>query len=333
MERTLRKRHALLWRTALWLLVLLLAGACDAAKPVPLRLGLSDWPGHAPFYGAAKLGNFGRTPVEIKGFSSNFDRNRAFAQGRLDVLATPLFDALRIADEGVPLKIVLLFDYSSGGDGIVARREIPNVAGLRGKRVSAELGAITHFVLLSALQKAGLTEADVQIVNLSVPEAADAFGRGKLDAATLWDPHLSRQAASDDAHKIFTSKEIPGQVIDVLVVHKAIADERSQDVTNIIRGWEQTLAAWRARPAEIEAVMAQESNRTPEGLRLDFAGMELLDLAKNRELFAPSAADQSVWTSYEATVRFMVHHQLLKRAAPDAKQILEPRFIEQARAR
>jgi NitT/TauT family transport system substrate-binding protein len=331
MDRRLLRRHALFWRTALCLFGLLLAGACDAAKPKPLRLGLSDWPGHAPLYGAAKLGYFGGSPVEIKGFSSNFDRNRAFAQGHLDVLATPLFDALRIADEGVPLKIILLFDYSSGGDGIVARKEIAGVRDLKGKRVSAELGGITHFVLLSALRQAGLTEADVQLVNLSVPEAADAFARGKLDAATLWDPHLSQKASGESAHKIFTSKEIPGQVIDVLIVQKAVAEARPEDVTSIVKGWEQTLGAWKARPSEIEAVMAKESNRTPEGLRVDFAGMELLDLAKNGELFGASVTGPSVWTSYEATVRFMVEHQLLKRAAPDAREILDPRFIEQAR--
>jgi NitT/TauT family transport system substrate-binding protein len=333
MARRIHWLGALVWRTAVCLSVLLGAVACDAPKPKPLRLGLSDWPGHAPFYGAAKLGHFGSTQVEIKGFSSNFDRNRAFTQGRLDVLATPLFDALRIADDGTPLKIVLLFDYSSGGDGIVARQEIADVQGLKGKRVSAEVSAITHFVLLAALEQAGLGEADVEFVNLSVPEGADAFARGKLDAATLWDPHLSRQASMKGAHKIFTSKEIPGQVIDVLIVHKAVADERPEDVASIVRGWEKTLNAWRERPPELEAVMAKETNRTPEALRADFAGMELLDIAKNRELFDPSAPGQSVWRSYEATVRFMVQHHLLKGPPPAGKEILDPRFIEQARAK
>jgi NitT/TauT family transport system substrate-binding protein len=329
-----RRGRIHLW-SVLGICFLLIAGACNSvkSKAAPLRLGLSDWPGHAPFYAAAQLGNFGSTPVEIKGFSSNFDRNRAFAQGRLEVLAAPLFDALRIADDGTPLKIVLLFDYSSGGDGIVARKEITTVAELKGKRVSAELSAITHFMLLAALSQAGLSENDVQIVNLSVPEAADAFAHGKLDAATLWDPHLSRQAAAPGAHKLFTSKQIPGQIIDVLVVQKEIADKRPEDVANIIRGWERTLAAWRARPAELEAVMAKATNRTPDALRSDLAGMVLLDLANNTELFAPGASSQSVWSSFAATASFMDRHRLLKHAAPDAREFLEPRFIAQANAK
>lgn len=339
MQQRVIRRAELVLRGVFYLSVLLsvpfIAGACNSvkSKPAPLRLGLSDWPGHAPFYAAAQLGNFGATQVEIKGFSSNFDRNRAFAQGRLDVLAAPLFDALRIADDGTPLKIVLLFDYSSGGDGIVARKEITSVQGLKGKHVSAELSAITHFMLLAALSQAGLSETDVQIVNLSVPEAADAFAHGKLDAATLWDPHLSRQAAAPEAHKLFTSKQIPGQIIDVLVVQKEVADKRPEDVANIIGGWERTLAAWRARPAELEAVMAQTTNRTVEGLRSELAGMVLLDLAKNTELFAPGGSSQSVWNSFAATARFMDQHRLLKHAAPEARELLEPRFIAQAKAK
>lgn len=305
----------------------------DKPGPQPLRLGLSDWPGHAPFYGAAKVGYFQPTPVEIKGFSSNFDRNRAFAQGRLDVLATPLFDALKIADEGVPLKVILLFDYSSGGDGIVARKEIAAVRELKGKRVSAEAGSITHFVLLAALARSGLGEGDIELVNLSVVEATQAFAQGKLDAATLWDPHLSQRAAGPGAHKLFTSKEIPGEVIDVLIVHARLAEERPKEIASLVSGWQRALEAWRARPAVMGATMAAEMNRKPEGLRADLEGMELLDIAKNRELFEASAGGPSIWRSYAATVDFMTRHKLLKGAAPDPRDILDPRFIEQVAAK
>jgi NitT/TauT family transport system substrate-binding protein len=308
--------------------------ACDSAKSKPqrLRFGLSDWPGHAPFYAAGKLDLFTPAQVEIKEFSSNFDRNRAFSQGRLDLLATPLFDALRMVDDGVPLKIILFFDYSSGGDGIVARKEIARVADLKGKRVSVELGAITHFVLLAALSQAGLTESDVTLVNLSVPEAADAFAKGKLDAATLWDPHLSRQASEPGAHKLFTSKEIPGLVTDVLVVQKELADARPAEVTGILKGWERALRSLRERPTELEAIMAKEMNRPLEGLQADLTGLSLLDLPKNRELYDPKTTGTSAYMSYETTVAFMKQHKLLKRAAVDAKNVLDARFVERALA-
>jgi len=302
------------------------------ASQAPLTLGLSDWPGHAPFYGAKKLGLFGETNIEIKGFSSNFDRNRAFAQGRLDALATPLFDTIRIADMGAACKLVLLFDYSSGGDGIVARGGITKVAELKGKRVSAELGAITHFVLLAALETAGLRESDVEIKNLSVPEGAEAFEQGKVDAATLWDPHLGRLAKLEGARKIFTSKEIPGQIIDVLIVQRAIAEARPDDVENLLRGWQKSLEAWRKSAPDHEVVMASEMpGRTPASLKVDLEGLELLDLDTNAKLYEESGAGPSSRKSFDATVAFMQQNKLLKAAPPAASEILDRRFVDRAR--
>jgi len=302
------------------------------SSQTPLRLGLSDWPGHAPFYGAKKLGMFGSTNVEVKGFSSNFDRNRAFAQGRLDALATPLFDTIRIADMCAACKVVLLFDYSSGGDGIVARGGINKVSDLKGKRVSAELGAITHFVLLSALESVGMRESDLEIKNLSVPEAAEAFEQGKVDAATLWDPHLGRLSKLEGAKKIFTSKEIPGQVIDVLIVSQAIAESRPQDVENLLRGWQTSLSAWRANTSAHEVVMASEMpGRTPASLKVDLEGLLLLDLEANAKLFDPAENGPSARRSFEATAAFMMHNRLLQGAPPVASALLDRSFVDRAR--
>ena len=298
----------------------------------PLRLGLSDWPGHAPFYGAKKLGLFDPTPVELKGFGSNFDRNRAFAQGRLEALAAPLFDALKIIDGGTDLRIVLLFDYSSGGDGIVARNGISSVADLKGKRVSVELGAITHFVLLAALKSAGLKETDVTIVNLSVPEGAEAFTQGKVDAATLWDPHLSRLALLEGARKIFTSKEIPGQVIDVLMVQRAVATSRAADVANLVRGWQRSLLLWKKNPTEHETLMAsQMPGRTQAGLHGDFSGLELLDLEANDKLFGATGGGPSAANAFETTVAFMQQAKLLERPPLSASTVLDRSFVDRAR--
>ena len=298
-----------------------------------MRLGLSDWPGHAPFYAAQKLAAFAPASVEIKSFSSNFDRNRAFAKKSLDALATPLFDALKIADGGVDIKIVLLFDYSSGGDGIVGGKGIEKIADLRGKKVSAELGAITHFVLLAALKSQGLKESDVEVVNLSVPEGAEAFKSGRVDAATLWDPHLSRLAAMPGARKIFTSKDIPGQIIDVLIVHRDVAESRPTEVESLLRGWETSLLNWRKSPTEQETLMAsQMPGRTQESLHADFQGIELLDLATNARLFEDHAQEPSARHSFEQTSTFMQQAKLFERPPIAAATLLDRQFIDRARA-
>src|SRR6476659_557884 len=100
-RRMSRARHAhrdALRQSVFFIFILLVMGACDttSSTPKPLRLGVGDWPGDAPLYGAANFGYFGPAQVEMKGFTANFDRSRAFAEGRLELVATTLFDALRL---------------------------------------------------------------------------------------------------------------------------------------------------------------------------------------------------------------------------------------------
>jgi NitT/TauT family transport system substrate-binding protein len=327
-------RPTLRWLTLVCLTALALS-ACGLTRTpaAPLRLGLNIWSGFTPFYGAAKRQLYSSTAVEITTFSSLYDADRAFSQGRIDAVGTTLFDALRLADEGTPLKIVMVTDYSNGADGIVARQGIASVAELKGKRVAVEIGAINHFVLLRALDRAGLQERDLDVVNLSVEEGAKALTQGKVDAAALWEPFLSQQVSAGGAHTLFTSSEIPGEVIDVLVVRSDLAEQRPADVANLVGGWEQALRIVQQQPQAMMGDMAQAMNTTPEGLQSDLAGLELIDLSHNQHFFDPASRSPSAQATYAATVTFMIQHQLLKQAAPAAGTLFDAQFVAAALAK
>jgi NitT/TauT family transport system substrate-binding protein len=324
-------RFTLRWLALLFLATCILS-ACDLAKTpaAPLRLGLNIWPGYAPFYAAAKRQLYTPTSIEITTFSSLYDADRAFTEKRIDAVGTTLFDALRMADEGTPLKIVMFTDYSNGADGIVARRGITSLQELKGKRIATEIGAINHFILLAALDQAGLQETDIEVVNLSVEEGAKALTQGRVDAATLWEPFLSDQAKTDGATKLFTSAEIPGQVLDVLVVQQHIADQRPADVVNLIRGWEQALQLMKSQPQDVMPIMAEAMRTTPERLQGDLATLEFFNLARSRQFFDQANQQQSIWQSYTVTANFMMQHNLLRKAAPAAQELVDAQFIEAA---
>ena len=324
--------RSLLRLLTLLCLTAVILSACSLAKApaASLRLGLNIWPGYAPFYAAAKRQLYAPTSVEITTFSSLYDTDRAFSQKRIDAVGTTLFDALRMADEGTPLKIVMFTDYSNGADGVAARPGIASVRDLKGKRVAAEVGAINHFILLAALDKAGLHESDVEVVNLSVEEGAKALAQGKVDAAALWEPFLSDPAKTGGATKLFTSAEIPGQVLDVLAVHKDVAEQRPDDVANLIRGWEQALQLMKSQPQDVVPIMAEAMQTTPEGLQGDLSTLELFDLARSRQFFDLANQQQSIWKSYTATALFMSQHHLLQNAAPPAQGLVDAQFVEAA---
>ncbi len=319
------------WLALCWLLPLLLLACQATTAPAPaLRFGVvSSWPGFTPFFLAGQRQLYSPTQVDLISFSSLYDAYRAFSQRRADIVATTLFDAIRLADEGVPLKIVMVIDYSNGADGIVARQDIRAIGDLKGKRIGVTLGDSNHFILLAALDRAGLREQDVQLVNGSVEESAQAFAQGKVDAAILWDPLLSEQASAPGAHKIFTTSEIPGEIPDVLVVQQDLVEQRPADVAQIMLGWDNALRAWKTQGAEAEQIMARVLNVPPADFAASISGIALVDREHNRRLF-DTADRPSIWTTYVATVNFMTTHRLLAHPAPSAQALIDPQFLNTA---
>ena len=68
---------------------------------------------------------------------------------------------------------------------------IKSVAELKGKKVALNKGSNVHFLLVKALEKAGVAYADVQVVYLPPADARAAFESGRVDAWVIWDPFLA----------------------------------------------------------------------------------------------------------------------------------------------
>ncbi|NVD99424.1 sulfonate ABC transporter substrate-binding protein [Massilia sp. BJB1822] len=65
------------------------------------------------------------------------------------------------------------------------------VADLKGKKVALNKGSNVHYLLLKALEKAGLAYRDIEPVFLPPADARAAFERGSVDAWAIWDPFLA----------------------------------------------------------------------------------------------------------------------------------------------
>ena len=78
-------------------------------------------------------------------------------------------------------------------EAIVVPKDSPlkSVAELKGKKVALNKGSNVHYLLLKALEKAGLKYADVTPVFLPPADARAAFEKGAVDAWVIWDPFLA----------------------------------------------------------------------------------------------------------------------------------------------
>ena len=78
-------------------------------------------------------------------------------------------------------------------EAIVVPKDSPikNVADLKGRKIALNKGSNVHYLLVRALEKAGLTYSDVQPVFLPPADARAAFEKGSVDAWAIWDPFLA----------------------------------------------------------------------------------------------------------------------------------------------
>ncbi|HBI03345.1 MAG TPA: sulfonate ABC transporter substrate-binding protein [Paenibacillaceae bacterium] len=99
---------------------------------------------------------------------------------------------------GTPLVYVGAEPASPGSEGFLVPKGSPikSIKDLKGKKVALNKGSNVHYLLVKALESAGLKLSDIQPVYLPPADARSAFEKGSVDAWVIWDPFL---AAAQDA--------------------------------------------------------------------------------------------------------------------------------------
>jgi sulfonate transport system substrate-binding protein len=102
---------------------------------------------------------------------------------------------------GAPLVYLAYDPPAPQGEAILIPRDSPlkSVADLKGKKVALNKGSNVHYLLVRALEQAGLKYSDIQPVFLAPADALAAFTRGSVDAWVIWDPYEAAAEASTGA--------------------------------------------------------------------------------------------------------------------------------------
>jgi sulfonate transport system substrate-binding protein len=102
---------------------------------------------------------------------------------------------------GAPLVYLAYDPPAPQGEAILVPKDstLKSVADLRGKKVALNKGSNVHYLLVKALEKAGLKYTDIQPVFLAPSDALAAFSRGSVDAWVIWDPYEAAAEASTGA--------------------------------------------------------------------------------------------------------------------------------------
>jgi len=105
---------------------------------------------------------------------------------------------------GAPLQYVAFEPAAPKGEAILVPKDSPirSVADLKGKKVALNKGSNVHYLLVKALEKAGVKYSDVEVAYLAPADARAAFERGAVDAWVIWDPFQSAAEAATGARTL-----------------------------------------------------------------------------------------------------------------------------------
>jgi NitT/TauT family transport system substrate-binding protein len=176
-------------------------------------------------------------------------------------------------------------DESVGGDGIVARRDITSIADLRGKRVAFQRGLPSEFFLRALLLDAGISLDDLQTVDMETAQAGAAFISGRIDAAVIWEPWLSKAAEEGGGHVLASTRDFPNLIVDVLAFNAKVVEENPKEVQAIVNAVLKAIDYWKSHPEEADKVMAPYFQLTPEKYAAILGGVRFMDLARNKQYF------------------------------------------------
>jgi len=308
--------------------ILLVAGAAAAAEP--LKVGYSDWPGFTAWEIAKEKGLFKKHGVDVNlvWFPVYTDSLTALNTGQLDCNLQTWNDAMAPLAEGIPLKAVVLLDNSFGNDALVAKPGIETAKDLKGKTVATELGTCDHFLMLKALDSAGLTEKDVTYKNLTVPDAAAAFIAGKVDAAVIWQPWVSQIQREGQGKVIYSSADIPGLIPDIALCRTSVVESRPEDIQKLVAVWFDVIDYLQKHHDEAVAIMAKVVEQPPDAYKAFMPGTKFFDLQMNLKSFDKRPNDNSSLAgSGKSISEFLVSAGQIKKV-PDYDAAIEPKFIK-----
>ena len=199
-------------------------------------------------------------------------------------------------------------NYSNGGDGIIAKSNIPTVNDL----VNAKIGVpefseaqtlVVWFVNNSDLTQSEKEEIINNLILFATPDdAAKAFFAGQIEVAATWEPYLTQAQNMTDAHVLFSTASSTNLVMDGILFDKNFTDVHSDTVEKFIQGSLEANKLYDTEFNAIREVMPMFNTASDEDIIANCASAKLTTWKDNEDLLNGTAktiyTDMcGVWTS------------------------------------
>ncbi|MCP1673072.1 NitT/TauT family transport system substrate-binding protein [Natronocella acetinitrilica] len=298
------------------------AAPVQAQERDSFRIAWSIYVGWMPWgYGAAegivqKWADKYGIEIEVVQINDYIESINLYTAGSFDGVTATNMDALTIpAASGVDTTALIVGDFSDGNDGVVLKGT-DNLEDIAGKRVHLVELSVSHYLLARALESVGMTERDIRVVNTSDADIVAAFTSSDVEAIVTWNPQLGEVRRMPEAEVVFDSSQIPGEIMDLLVVNSDVLEANPDFGKALAGAWYEIMSIMSGDDEAGEAARADMG----EAAGTDLAGYEA-QLASTTMFYDPAEAVDFVESELPAETmenvrQFAFEHGLLGENAP-----------------
>ncbi|WP_052255081.1 aliphatic sulfonate ABC transporter substrate-binding protein [Salinicoccus sp. YB14-2] len=166
--------------------------------------------------------------------------------------------ALMSKANGAPIKNVYIYSQPEWTALVKsADSDVESVGDLKGKKVAATLGTDPYIFLLRAMEEEGLSQEDVEIVNVQHSDGATTLNNGGVDAWAGLDPHMARLEVDSGAELFYRNPDF--NTYGFLNVREEFAEEHPEYVSRVIEVYEKAREWIQENPEEAAEILMEEA--------------------------------------------------------------------------
>ncbi|WP_186434063.1 ABC transporter substrate-binding protein [Candidatus Nitrosocosmicus arcticus] len=296
----------------------------------PIRFSVNVWAPNFLAYIAQEKGYFEKNNVNVNLtlIQDYSDAVRDYANGKHDGMFVVYSDVIVQDSEGIDTKVVYNIDTSYDADAIIG--SVNNLTEVMGKKVGVEgINSFSHYFMLKSLENVGLSEANVEFVNIPAQNISDALKKSEIDAGHTYNPYISDSLKN--GFKILSiGANAPGVITTVLAFHSDIVKQRPLDVQNIIKSLIEAKEDYdKNREQDIE-IMSVSTGINKTDIINGMDGAKLLDLDYNTQFSMNKELNTtaSLYNSGKSIAKFYAERGVITEY-PDIEDIIEPKFVNE----
>ena len=244
-----------------------------------------------------------------------------YSTGAFDACAMTNMDALMIpAASGIDSTALIIGDFSNGNDAIVLKKK-SILADIKGQKVNLVKFSVSHYLLARGLESVGLRERDIKMIDTSDANMVSMFASNNVTSAVTWNPLLREILAFPDTHSVFDSSQIPGEIIDLMVVNTETLKANPKLGMALTGAWYEIMAAMSQTDEKAIAARTHMARASGTDLAGFNAQLETTRMFYDAEEAVKFSRSEELIKTMEHVASFSFEHGLLGAGAADASFI------------